>query len=291
MAAKNWALLAILSFLWGGSFLFVELALEGLPVLTLVWLRVAGAALVLALWAGIRGHGFAKGVAAWRTLAVMGLLNNVLPFSLLVFAQGQIEAGLAAILNATTPLWTVLVAHVFTTDERLTPAKALGIGLGLGGVAVIAGGGAGQALAIAACLAAALSYGFAGVWGRRFKPMGLAPPQVAFGMLASSSLILLPVWLGVERPWTLARPEAGALWAVAALAVLSTALAYLIFFRILASAGAVFLSLVTLLIPPSVLLLGIVVLGEALQLRHLAGMGLILLGLLAMDGRWAKWRG
>jgi drug/metabolite transporter (DMT)-like permease len=291
MGAKTWALLAILSLLWGGSFLFVELALEGLPTLTVVWLRVAGAAGVLALWAALMGHGFAKGGAAWRALAVMGLLNNVLPFSLLVFAQGQIEAGLAAILNATTPLWTVLVAHVFTTDERITPAKALGIALGLGGVAVIAGGGAGQVVAIVACLGAALSYGLAGVWGRRFKAMGLAPPQVAFGMLASSSLILLPVWLVVERPWALAVPEAGVLWAVAALAILSTALAYLIFFRILASAGATFLSLVTLLIPPSALLLGIVVLGEALHLRHLAGMGLILLGLLAMDGRWVKWRG
>lgn len=291
MTAVNWMLLAILSILWGGSFLFVELALEGLGTLTIVWLRVAGAAGLLALWMGLGGTRFPKGRSVWAALALMGILNNVVPFTLIVLALGQIEGGLAAIVNATTPLWTVIVAHVFTTDERITPAKALGLALGFGGVLVIAGGGAGQVGAIAACLGAALSYGFAGVWGRRFKPMGLSPLQVAFGMLASSAAILFPVWLGIEPPWAQALPGAGPIWAVTALALLSTALAYILYFRLLASAGATLLSLVTFLIPASALALGIGFLDEVILPQHYLGLALILAGLLAMDGRLGKWRG
>lgn len=290
MSARNWVLLAILSILWGGSFLFVELALRGLPTLSIVWGRVAGAAGLLALWMAARGTAFPPRVA-WPALMVMGLLNNAVPFTLFVLAQGRIEGSLAAIVNATTPLWTVLVAHLFTTDERLTKAKTLGLALGFGGVLVIAGGGAGQIWAIAACLGAALSYGFAGVWGRRFKPMGLQPLQVAFGMVASSTLMLFPLWMAVDRPWVMAMPAAGPLWAVAGLAGLSTALAYILYFRLLASAGAVMLSLVTFLIPASALFLGVGLLGEQVLARQLVGLALILTGLLAMDGRFAKWRG
>lgn len=292
MSATNWMTLTILSILWGGSFLFVELALEGLAVLSIVWLRVAGAAVLLALWLAVSGGGLPKGRRVWAALVVMGALNNVVPFTLLVLAQGEITGGLASILNATTPLWTVIVAHVFTTDERLTKAKALGLALGFAGVLVIAGGGAGGGLwAIAACLGAALSYGFAGVWGRRFKPIGLAPLQVAFGMLVSAALMLLPVWLAVDRPWSLPVPPTRPLLAVAGLALMSTALAYILYFRLLARAGAVMLSLVTFLIPASAIGLGVLVLGEPVLPRHLAGLGLILAGLVAMDGRLAKWRG
>ena len=291
MTAVNWMLLAILSILWGGSFLFVELALAGFGTLTIVWARVAGAAALLALWIWLGGTGFPKGRMVWVALGVMGILNNVVPFTLIVLAQGQIEGGLAAIVNATTPLWTVIVAHLFTADERITPAKALGLALGFGGVLVIAGGGAGQVAAIAACLGAALSYGFAGVWVRRFKPMGLQPLQVAFGMLTSSSVILLPFWLTLDPPWTQSLPMAGPVVAVAALALLSTALAYILYFRLLASAGATMLSLVTFLIPASALALGIGFLGEVILPQHYLGLALILAGLLAMDGRLGTWRG
>jgi len=293
MAAANWVSLAILSLLWGGSFLFVELALQGLPVLSIVWLRVAGAATVLALWLSLGGIGFPRGAVAWRALLLMGLLNNAVPFTLFVLAQGQITAGLASILNATTPLWTVLVAHVFTLEEKITPAKALGLALGFAGVLVIAEGGLqGGLWAVLACLGAALSYGFAAVWGRRFKPMGLRPMQVAFGMLASSTLILLPVWAVIDRPLAMAWPAApGPLAAVAGLSFFSTALAYIIYFRLLANAGAVMLSLVTFIIPASAIGLGVVVLQEPVLPRHLLGLALILAGLLAMDGRWQKGRG
>ena len=292
MTAKNWATSAILSILWGGSFLFIEVALTGFAVLTIVWVRVAGAAAVLGLWLTMWGSGFPRGQKVWAALLVMGILNNAVPFTLFVLAQGQITAGLASILNATTPLWTVIVAHQFTRDERLSTSKAVGLLLGFVGVTVIAGGDrAGHLWAILACLGAAVSYGFAGVWGRRFKAMGLAPMQVAFGMLTSSGLLVLPFWLGIDRPWQVNSPDLAPVLALAALAVLSTALAYVLYFRLLARAGATMLSLVTLLIPASALGLGALVLQEAILLHHLVGLALILLGLLAIDGRLSKWRG
>ena len=241
---------------------------------------------------GCGGAGFPNGQQAWAALLVMGILNNVLPFTLFVLAQGQITAGLASILNATTPLWTVIVAHQFTRDERLSASKAAGLLLGFLGVSVIAGGDtAGHFWAILACLGAAVSYGFAGVWGRRFKAMGLAPMQVAFGMLTSSSLLVFPFWLGIDRPWQADAPALAPVLALAALAVMSTALAYVLYFRLLARAGASMLSLVTLLIPASALGSGALVLQEAILMHHLIGLALILLGLLAIDGRLSKWRG
>ena len=290
MSARNWGLLIILSVLWGGSFFFVEIALTGLPPLTIVFARVTGAAVILALWITARGHDLPQGAVAWRALLVQGLLNNAVPFTLFAVAQGQIEGALAAIVNATTPLWTVLAAHVFTRDDRLTPARAVAVGLGFGGVLVMTGGQAGgTAWALVACLAAAMSYGVAGIWGRRFKPLGLRPEQVAFGQVSAASLLVLPLWLVLDRPWSLPAPPLSALVAVVGLVVLSTALAYLIFFRILASAGATMLSLVTFLIPVSAIALGIGFLGEALLPRHLAGLALILLGLIAIDGRLVTW--
>ncbi len=290
MSRRDWTLLAALSLLWGGAFLFVELALAGLPPLTVVWGRVALAAAVLGL--ALRARGLRVSRTAWPALLVMGVLNNAVPFTLLALAQGRIDGGLAAIVNATTPLWTVLVAHLFTADERITAPKAAGLAFGLAGVALMAGAAqGGEALAILACLGAAASYGLAGVWGRRFGAMGVAPLATAFGMLAGSTLMLAPVWLLVDRPWTMAAPGAGPVLAVGALASLSTALAYLIYFRLLVRAGATNLSLVTFLIPVSAVGLGVVLLGETVLPRHLGGLALIAAGLAAMDGRMARWFG
>lgn len=287
MTLRNWGLLIVLSLLWGGSFFFIELAVAGLPVLTIVWSRVALAALVLALALRLTGGAVPRGRAAWGALLVMGLLNNAIPFTLFVLAQGQITGSLAAILNATTPLFTVIVAHVATRDERAGLAKLAGLGLGFGGVVVmLSGAGAGGDLwAKLACLGAALSYGLGGVWGRRFGRMGLAPMTTAFGQLACSTALIAPVWLLVDRPWALDVPGLTPVLAVAGMAVLSTALAYLIFFRVLAQAGATNLALVTFLIPVSATLLGVGLLGETLRPEHLAGFALIALGLVAIDGR------
>ena len=280
MKPVDWILMWTLSLLWGGSFLFNELALAGLPPVSIVWGRVALAALVLGLVVRASGQGM-PGRGVWPALAVMGVMNNLVPFTLFVLAQGQITGALASVLNATTPLFTVLVAHFATSDERLTPAKAAGVGLGFAGVVVMMVGEdlGGELFAILACLGAALSYGIAGVWGRRFRAAGVTPLQTAAGVLACSTAILTPVWLAVDRPWALPWPGVSPILAVVALAVLSSAVAYLIFFRILARAGAVAISLVTFLIPFSAAGLGWLVLGERLETRHFLGLALILGGL------------
>jgi drug/metabolite transporter (DMT)-like permease len=289
MNRRDWMLMMTLSLLWGGSFLFVEVALQGLGPLTVVWGRVAGAALILGILVAARGPGLPR--AAWGAALGMGLLNNAVPFTLFALAQERVDGGLAAIVNATTPLWTVAVAHLFTADERITRAKAVGMAFGLAGVTVMTGGAGsgGERLAILACLLAALSYGLAAVWGRRFRRLGVPPLATAFGQVAGATLLMTPLWLLADRPWTLAPPAAGPILAVVALASLSTALAYLIYFRLLASAGAVNLSLVTFLIPVSAVAMGALLLGEAVLPRHLAGMAWIAAGLAAMDERVMRW--
>lgn len=286
MRGSDWLLLWTLSLLWGGSFLFNELALAGLPALTVVWGRVGLAALIL--WGVVRATGAALPPRAlWPALMVMGFLNNAVPFTLFVLAQGEISGALASVLNAMTPVFTVLVAHLATADEKLTPARGVGVVLGFAGVlAMLADGGmAGTRLALVACLGAAFSYALASVWGRRFRAAGLPPLATAFGQVTASSLLLLPVWLLVDRPWALTWPGWEPVLAVVGLASLSSALAYLIFFRILAQAGATAVSLVTFLIPISAAGLGWLVLGERLEPRQLAGLGLILAGLAVIDGR------
>lgn len=280
MKPIDWMLLWTLSLLWGGSFLFNELALAGLPAVSIVWGRVALAAALLAVAVRAAGQGMAPR-RVWGALAVMGCLNNLVPFTLFVLAQGQITGALASVLNATTPLFTVLVAHVATRDERLSPVKALGVGVGFAGVVVMMVGEdlGGELFAILACLGAALSYGLAGVWGRRFRAAGLSPLQTASGMVMASAVLLTPVWLAVDAPWTLPWPGWLPVLAVVGLASLSSALAYLIYFRILARAGATAISLVTFLIPFSAAGLGWLVLGERLELRHFLGLALILAGL------------
>ena len=286
MKPIDWMMLWTLSLLWGGSFLFNELALAGLPAITIVWGRVALAAVLLMLVVRLSGQG-TPARRVWPALAVMGVLNNLVPFTLFVLAQGQITGALASVLNATTPLFTVLVAHLATSDERLTGAKAAGVGLGFAGVVVMMVGEdlGGELLAILACLGAALSYGLAGVWGRRFRAAGVTPLQTAAGVVTCSSVILTPVWLVVDLPWAIVWPGWSPVLAVVALATLSSAVAYLIFFRILARAGATAISLVTFLIPFSAAGLGWLVLGEELEPRHFAGLALILGGLALIERR------
>ena len=288
MSAADWFLLAGLSLLWGGSFFFAKVAVLELPPLTVAFGRVAIAAAILLTLARGRRVALPGTLAAWRPYALMGLLNNVLPFTLLFWGQTHIPSGLAAILNATTPLFTVLGAHLATADEKLNAARLAGLAAGLAGVVVMIGPdvlrdlGA-NVLAQIACLLAAISYAFAGVYGRRFR--GEPTLRVAAGQLTASSIILaLPVAL-IDRPWMLSAPSGKATMALLALAALSTALGYLIFFRILASAGTTNVALVTFLIPVSAILLGTLVLGEHLAARHLAGMAAIALGLAAIDGR------
>lgn len=288
MTAAEWGLLGFLSLLWSGSFLFNAVAVAELPPLTLVLCRVALAALALLLVARAAGLAVPRTGAAWLAFATMGLLNNVIPFSLIVWSQTRITGGLASVLNATAPLWTVLLAHWLTRDERLTAGRLGGVVLGLVGVAVMVGPAAlsglgGDMLPQLAVLAAAVLYALSGIYARRFH--GLPPLVTAASQLAAASLMLLPLALVVDRPWTLPLPGPATLGAVAGLAFLSTALAYVIFFRILLRAGATNILLVTLLIPPTTMLLGHLVLGEPIVGRQLLATALIGLGLAAIDGR------
>jgi drug/metabolite transporter (DMT)-like permease len=288
MGPREWLLLVVLSLLWGGSFFFAEVALAELPPMTVVLARIGLAALALNLLVLANGRRLPRSPRLWGAFLVMGALNNLLPFSLIVWGQTQIASGLAAILNATTPLFTVVLAHVLTRDERLTPARLAGVAAGLAGVVLMIGpaalGGAGAGLlAQLACLAAALCYALAGIFGRRFR--GQPPLITATGQVSAGALMVLPLALLADQPWTLPAPGAMTFAALAGLALLSTALAYVIYFRILAAAGATNLLLVTFLIPISALLLGTWLLHEMVMPRQLAGMALIGLGLAAIDGR------
>ena len=293
MTAFEWTLLVTLSVLWGGSFFFNGIAVRELPPLTVVLGRVALAAVILLIAMWVLRQRVPTEPRVWAAFAGMGVLNNAVPFSLIVWGQSHIASGLASILNATTPLFTVVVAHWLTTDEKMTGGRLFGVIIGLAGVAVMIGGDAIRTIgfdivAQLACVAGALSYAFAGIFGRRFRSMGVSAIATAMGQVTASSLILLPIVLIVDAPWRLPTPSAAAIASLLGVAALSTAAAYILYFRILSTAGATNLLLVTFLIPVSAILLGVFVLGEAFNLRQAFGMATIGIGLAAIDG--SPWR-
>jgi drug/metabolite transporter (DMT)-like permease len=287
MGPAEWLLLLTLSVLWGGSFFFNELAIEGFdPFSVTLWrVGIAGAVLWGYLW--IRGIALPTAAADWRAFLVMGALNNLIPFTLIAWGQIRIDSGLAAIFNAATPLFTVLLAHVLTTDERLNGHKAFGVLIGIAGVAVLIGPGAlkgldGPMLGQLAVVAATVSYACAGIFGKR---MTRHPPAAsAAGMLLAAAVMSVPMAFLFGQPLD-STFSAVSVGGIIGLGTVSTALAYIIYFRLLARSGATNLLLVTLLIPASAGLLGVGVLGESLSGHAVWGMGLIALGLGAVDGR------
>ncbi len=291
MNRREWAMLVTLSVLWGGSFFFAEIALESLPPLTIVTLRVGLAAITLWLVVLALKLPIPNSPPIWIAFLTMGLLNNVLPFSLIVWGQSQISSGLAAILNATAPLFGVIVAGILLRDESATPLKITGVAVGFAGVIVmmdLSSIATSSLLAQLAILAAALSYACASVYGRRFKATGLNPILVAAGQVTGSTLLLLPIALWVDGNDHYANVPSQVWAAIISLAVFSTAAAYILYFKLLASAGATNILLVTLLVPVSAILLGWLFLEESLQTPHIIGMAMIALGLSAIDGR--LWR-
>jgi drug/metabolite transporter (DMT)-like permease len=289
MGVREWLLLLLLSVLWGGSFFFFKVLVAELPTLTIVFTRVLLAGVVLHLVMLARRQTTPSSAKLWRAFFVMGFLNNVLPFVMLVWAETKISSGLASILNATTPVFSVLAAHFFTTQEKLTWNKGAGVLFGLLGVLVLIGpsilvnAGGDQLLPELACVMTAVVYSLAGMYGRRFRAMPSL--TVATGQLTASTVMLAPLALLVDRPWQLPNPSAHVWTALIGLAVFSTALAYIIYFRILAVAGATNVMLVTLLVPVSAILLGVLFLNETFTAQALAGMLLIGVGLTAIDGR------
>ncbi len=281
----------VLSILWGCSFFFVEVALEQLPPMTLAALRVSGAA--LALWSLVLavGESFPASLSVWRNLLVIGVLNNAIPFSLIMYAQTVVTGSLASILNSATPLFTIVVAGLLLSDERMTLNRIFGVLLGFAGVVVVIGPAAlaeaGENLiAQLALLTAALCYACSAVFVRAVKiTLQLQPNFLAAGQVTMAALALVPAALLYEGPIRLAAFDLPTAGAVAGLAVLSTALAYLVYFRILRRGGATNALLATFLVPVSAVFLGVMILGESLSMRQVAGMIVIAAGLIAMDGR------
>ena len=291
MSAQDYGLLFLLSVIWGGSFFFSEVALVELPPLTLVFLRVLGGALTLHFIIRVMGKRFYYDVRMWRDFFIMGALANAVPFVLIVWGQIHIASGLASILNAMTPISTAIVTHLLTKDERLTPLKTCGVLAGFAGVSVLLGPALLKDLGSElwgqlAVVSATVCYALAGVFGRRFK--GEPAVNVAAGQVTAASLLLLPVALFIDMPWTLVMPGLNTWAAIIGLGVLCTAVAYILFFRILANAGANNVMLVTFLVPPSAIVLGVLFLNERLSLSQLGGMALIGLALTLIDGRLFK---
>jgi len=283
-----WLMLLLLGLLWGGSFFFARVAVLHIPPITLALLRFVIAALCLHVFIAGRFGIYRELRMRWPSFLLLGLINNAIPHTFIFLGQTQIGAGLASILNATTPIWTVIIAHFATQDERLTGVKIAGTLTGLAGTALlfsphIAAKADVPLWALMLPLLAALSYGFAAIFARRFR--GVAAPVTSAGQLTASTLIMLPVSMIVDRPWTLPWPPLDAVLSVLALAIISTAFAYILYFRLIAIAGATNASLVTLLVPPSAILLGILFLGERLEAAEWAGMLVIGLGLVILDGR------
>ena len=290
MNGRDWLILGALALIWGGAFFFIGVAVRHVQPLTYVWLRLTIAAAGMWAFVVFKGEKLQLPRHVWASIVLLAVLNNALPFALFGWGQTHIASGLASILNATTPIWGVVVAHFLTHDERMSPRKIAGVLLGFGGVATMIGpallsniGTSG--LAELACVTASLSYALAAVWARRFRKQGISPLAITTGQLTAGALIMLPVSMIADRPWTHALPPLTAIAAITALALLCTAFGYVLYFRLIATSGATNALLVTLLVPPVAILLGGLFLGESLAPQDFAGLGLIAFGLAAIDGR------
>ena len=278
--------LLLLAALWGGSFLFYRMLATELPPLSTVFSRVSIGAVSIWIYLGWRGTAVVVPRDQLGRILGVALLNNVVPFTLFAWGGTRISSGTASIINALTPIFVVLVTGLVLRTDALTPGKIVGVVCGLAGVVILVGPEAlvgADLWGEAACVLATVSYGFALPLGKRV--VGVAPPVMAACQLTAATLVMLPLMLVIDAPWSLAAPSVVGWGAVLGLALLSTGLAYIIFFALMASAGPTNLSLVTLLIPPSALLLGWAVLGEAITPAAVMGMAVIGVGLVVIDGR------
>ena len=283
----------LLGALWGGSFFFARIAVAEIPPLALVLYRVSIAALVLHVWLRVRNISFAPAIARSASFLGLALLNNVIPFSLIFSGQTEIGAGLASVLYATTPLWTVLVANLLTKDEKLSASKLAGVVLGIGGAAIMIGPGllanlGGPTWAKLAVIGAAVSYAFAAVFAKRFRDM--KPVIVATGQLSASTIVMMPIVLLLYNPSEIVSTNISIWLSIGTLAIVTTAFAFILYFNLIASAGATNASLVTLLVPASAIILSTAFLGERLETYEFLGLALIVSSLVVVDGRFLQWR-
>ena len=289
----QWGLLVILSIFWGGSFLFVGIAVEDFQPFTIAFLRVLIASLVLWLTIIITSIKIPKKASIWCSFFIMGTINSAIPFSLIAWGQSHITSGLASILIATTPLITVIGAHFYTADEKITINRFIGILMGFLGVIILLGpdllGYIGKnLLGQLAIVLAAILYALASIYGRRYSRQKIPPLVIATGQVTASAIILFPAIILIDQPWSYSPPSNISWAAIISLGVFSTAIAYLIYFRILATAGATNLMLVNFLVPITAIFLGIMVLGESISLQNILGMFFIGVGLTLIDGRLNK---
>ena len=288
ISARAWLEMLLLAAIWGGIFLATRLALNEVGVLTSVAHRTFWAALILWAVVAILGLRVPRDAGFFSACLIMGIVNNAIPFSLLNWSQLHIESGLASILNGSTAIFGVLVAALVFSDERLTARKLIGVSVGFLGVATAIGlqnllNFNLRSIAQLAVLGGALSYALAGAWAR--KKLGHLPAQVsAAGMLTASALITVPAAWVIDGPFIFALAPV-TIGALTYMSVIGTALAFLLYYRVLSMAGSGNLMLVTLLIPPFAILLGALFLGELLHPRALAGFGFLAVGLLILDGR------
>ena len=288
MGRTEWALMLLLSLLWGGAFFLGKVAVDALPPLTVVAVRVSLAAVMLNAVLLVTGRRLPQGRGLWVRFMVLGLLNNALPFSLIFWGETRISSGLASILNASSPAWCILLAHFLTRDEKLTPNKALGVVLGLLGAVTLIGwdilvGERGNAVAQLAVVGAAVSYGLAGIYSKQFNAV---PPLVlSTAQLTCAAVWMIPAALLTYPAGVPFAPDLKVVLALLGLALFCSALAYILYFRILATAGASNALLVTLLVPVSANALSVAFLGERIGVSQVVGMALIGLGLLRIDGR------
>ncbi len=289
MTPEAWLLVSLIALFWGGSFAATRAALVDVPVATLVAFRVGGGALALWIYIALARIPVGGGWRAILVFAFMGVMNNVIPWSLIAWGQLHIASGLAAILNASTAIFTVCLAAFLFHDERMTPAKVVGVLLGFAGVVTVMGTEALRSLDLTslgqlAIVLASICYAFASTFGRRFAT-GQPPEVAAAGMLTVSSLIMVPFALAHDG-----LPHAGS-WHLATFVALgyhglvSSALAFLCFYRLLRVAGAGNASLVTLMIAPVSVVIGAILFGERLTMTDAMGFLLLALGLLVIDGR------
>jgi drug/metabolite transporter (DMT)-like permease len=288
--ATGWGLIGILSILWGGAFFLIEVGLRSFPPVTLVFIRVAFAVPPMLIAMRLMGQRLPNSPRVWGLLAVVGALNCALPFTLFFWGQQYLDSGYASILNATTPLWGVLTAHFLTHDEKATPARIIGVLTGMAGIVVMVGpaamkGLSDNVLAQIACVVSTIFYSLAAIYGRRLSQTTLTPMAVATGQTMTAVVLIIPVVLLIDQPWTLAMPRLDATLAGLTLALLSTALAYTLYFRLIDRAGASNAQLVAFLMPILAVILGIAFLGESLNHGQIIGAVLIAFGLAIIDGR------
>ncbi len=287
MNTREWGILILISVVWGLSFFFIEIALRELGSFTLVFYRIGVAAILVTAYLYINGRRLPFDALSWRKFFVLGTFNNFVPFSLIAWGQMHIDSGLASVLNATTPMFTVVMAHFLTHDEHMTVNRIIGVLLGIIGVALLVGpetlyGLSSNALGQFAILGAAISYSCGGIYARQLNDM---PVDVAVaGTLIAATVLVFPMILLFEYPVRI-HLQLSTIGALLGMSVFGTAFAYIMFLSIIRTAGATNTLLVTFLVPITALLMGVFILDESLSDHAVIGMFVIFLGLLLIDGR------